>query len=250
MKSDVSFDRQYSHWKYHSLRSCHRSAVPCSKSSRLSLAPDSARFNVLCPTRWTVRADSLKYVISNYGVLQELWDAAKSDTSDHSMRVRIYNWRRIPILFAISWAFTWESWYFVTRTTWSRLCNQPRSLLRREPLQQWWPLPHCSSYGATTPLTPSGPDQTIWTVMNLSHHEEEGFCGGSRLALLSPRSSLTASQCTGSSMTGHSKCSWRRSSAGFLGINRDSKCTRIWRNRCFFVSVVNSGSVFDDVTAF
>ena len=35
------------------------------------LAPDCPGFRLLCPTRWTVRSDSLKSVIDNYGVLQE-----------------------------------------------------------------------------------------------------------------------------------------------------------------------------------
>ena len=36
------------------------------------LAPDSPGFRVLCPTRWTVRARSLKSFIDIYAVLQEL----------------------------------------------------------------------------------------------------------------------------------------------------------------------------------
>ena len=36
------------------------------------LAPDTAGFRVLCPTRWTVLAKSLKSVQDNYTVLQEL----------------------------------------------------------------------------------------------------------------------------------------------------------------------------------
>ena len=37
------------------------------------LAPDTLDFCVLCPTRWTVRANSLQSVLDNYSVLQELW---------------------------------------------------------------------------------------------------------------------------------------------------------------------------------
>ena len=33
------------------------------------LAPDTPGFRVLCPTRWTVRANSLKSVLDNYAVL-------------------------------------------------------------------------------------------------------------------------------------------------------------------------------------
>ena len=38
------------------------------------LAPDMPGFRVLCPTRWTVRANSLQSVLDNYSVLQELWE--------------------------------------------------------------------------------------------------------------------------------------------------------------------------------
>ena len=56
---------------------------------KAGLAPDSPGFRVLCPTRWTVRAASLKSVIDNYTVLQELWDLSKDETSDPSMKARI-----------------------------------------------------------------------------------------------------------------------------------------------------------------
>ena len=37
------------------------------------LAPDTAGVRVLCPTRWTVRAEVLQSILDNYVVLQELW---------------------------------------------------------------------------------------------------------------------------------------------------------------------------------
>ena len=39
-----------------------------------NLAPDNPGFRVLCPTRWTVTADSIKSVLDNYTVLQKLWE--------------------------------------------------------------------------------------------------------------------------------------------------------------------------------
>ena len=42
------------------------------------LAPESPGGRVLCLTRWTVRADALQSVISNYSVLQELWEEAQT----------------------------------------------------------------------------------------------------------------------------------------------------------------------------
>ena len=44
---------------------------------------------VLCPTRWTVRADSLKSVLDNYIVLQELWEEAEKTTKDSDITARV-----------------------------------------------------------------------------------------------------------------------------------------------------------------
>ena len=54
-----------------------------------NLEPDTPGFRVLCPTRWTVRANSLKSVIDNYKVLQELWESSQDETSDTSIKARI-----------------------------------------------------------------------------------------------------------------------------------------------------------------
>ena len=42
------------------------------------MAPDDPGIRVLCPTRWTVQADSIsmKSIICNYEVLDELWEKA------------------------------------------------------------------------------------------------------------------------------------------------------------------------------
>ena len=45
-----------------------------SAGSKDELQPKSPGIRVLCPTRWTVHADSLKSVLDNYTVLQELWE--------------------------------------------------------------------------------------------------------------------------------------------------------------------------------
>lgn len=51
------------------------------------LAPETPGFRTLCPTRWTVRAASLKSVVDNYIVLQDLWD--ECDSKDSEIRARI-----------------------------------------------------------------------------------------------------------------------------------------------------------------
>lgn len=73
------------------------------------LAPDSPGFRVLCPTRWTVRAASLKSVIDNYTVLQRLWEESKDDTSDPSVKARIigveFQFKSFRIYFGIQLGF-------------------------------------------------------------------------------------------------------------------------------------------------
>ena len=53
------------------------------------LAPDSPGVRVLCPTRWTVRGVSMKRVIQNYSVLQELWEKAADVARDTENKARI-----------------------------------------------------------------------------------------------------------------------------------------------------------------
>ncbi len=43
----------------------------------------------LCPTRWTVYADSLASVVVNYDNIQLLWETAVRATSDTEMKARI-----------------------------------------------------------------------------------------------------------------------------------------------------------------
>ena len=53
------------------------------------LQPELPGMRVLCPTRWTVRADSLKSVLDNYVVLQELWEEAEKTTKDSDITARV-----------------------------------------------------------------------------------------------------------------------------------------------------------------
>ncbi len=53
------------------------------------LAPDTPGVRVLCPTRWTVRADSLKSILDNFKFLQELWEEAIDSEKDTEMKARI-----------------------------------------------------------------------------------------------------------------------------------------------------------------
>ena len=53
------------------------------------LTPDTPGVRVLCPIRWTVRANSLASVLSNYTVLQELWDELSDIVKDTETIARI-----------------------------------------------------------------------------------------------------------------------------------------------------------------
>ena len=44
------------------------------------IVPGNIGIRTLCPTRWTVKADTMKSIVNNYSVLQELWEQAISDT--------------------------------------------------------------------------------------------------------------------------------------------------------------------------
>ena len=54
-----------------------------------AMASETIGFRVLCPTRWTIRANSLRSVLCNYSVLQELWEVSKGHTNDPAIRNRI-----------------------------------------------------------------------------------------------------------------------------------------------------------------
>ena len=44
----------------------------------------------LCPTRWSVRAESLAIIIANYDSIQLLWETAVHATSDTKLKARIH----------------------------------------------------------------------------------------------------------------------------------------------------------------
>ena len=53
------------------------------------LVPDTPGFHVLCPTCWTVRAQSLKSILDNYSVLLKLWDEYLEERLQSDIRARI-----------------------------------------------------------------------------------------------------------------------------------------------------------------
>lgn len=53
------------------------------------MAPDTPGVRVLCPHRWTVKADSLKSILDNYVVLQKTWEESVDVVKDTEMKSRI-----------------------------------------------------------------------------------------------------------------------------------------------------------------
>ena len=53
---------------------------------KAEMAPDTPGVRVLCPTRWTVRADALKSILNNYEVLQELREESLDIVKDTDMK--------------------------------------------------------------------------------------------------------------------------------------------------------------------
>ena len=52
-------------------------------------APGCPGIRVLCPTRWTVKADSMNSIINNYGVLEDLWEVAVTVVRDTEVIARV-----------------------------------------------------------------------------------------------------------------------------------------------------------------
>lgn len=53
------------------------------------IGSDALSIRTLCPTRWTVRAESLASIMANYTDLHRLWAEALTATSDTEMKARI-----------------------------------------------------------------------------------------------------------------------------------------------------------------
>ena len=53
------------------------------------LAPLDPGIRVLCPTRWTIKAEALKSIVDNFEVLQHLWEESLEYVKESEMRARI-----------------------------------------------------------------------------------------------------------------------------------------------------------------
>ena len=53
------------------------------------LAPETPGFPTLCPSRWTVKANSLKSVLDNFKPLRQLWDDCLETNLNSEIKSRI-----------------------------------------------------------------------------------------------------------------------------------------------------------------
>ena len=56
---------------------------------KADMSPEGVGFRTLCPTRWMVRASSLGSIITNYTVIQAVWEEALDVAKDSETRARI-----------------------------------------------------------------------------------------------------------------------------------------------------------------
>ena len=56
------------------------------KRLKEEMASESPETRVLCPTRWTVKAEALKSILDNFNVLLELWDESLEIVRETEMK--------------------------------------------------------------------------------------------------------------------------------------------------------------------
>ena len=61
----------------------------CLERLKAAMDMDSPGIRVLCPTRWTVRAETLQRILDNYKALQELWGESLTVVKDTEMKARL-----------------------------------------------------------------------------------------------------------------------------------------------------------------
>jgi len=59
------------------------------KEKKQEVAPDTPGIRLLCPTRWTVRGESLSSIVSNYAILQDTFEQSINEVTDTEIKSRI-----------------------------------------------------------------------------------------------------------------------------------------------------------------
>lgn len=62
----------------------------CFEKIKSEKASDTPGVRILCPTRWTVRAEALQSILGNYTALQELWVESNDKVKDSEIKYRIH----------------------------------------------------------------------------------------------------------------------------------------------------------------
>ena len=66
-----------------------REAIFKKLKAEMDTDSSNAGICVLCPTRWTVRAASLKSILDNFDVLLKVWENSLEHVRDTEMKARI-----------------------------------------------------------------------------------------------------------------------------------------------------------------
>ena len=56
---------------------------------REEIGDSTPNVHTLCPTRWTVHANSLSSIMENYSFIRNLWEKSLESTSDTEMKAQI-----------------------------------------------------------------------------------------------------------------------------------------------------------------
>ena len=110
---------------------------------------DSPGIRVLCPTRWTVRAQALQSIITNYEVLQVLWEEVLDFVKDTEMRSRIQGVASCMTSFDFFLEYHWESCCLSTVTISAKHSKHPVCLQQKDRKLLILLSAHCRQYALT-----------------------------------------------------------------------------------------------------
>ena len=79
-------------------------------SIKEQIGDDAPSVRTLCPTRWTVRAQSIASILSNYKNIQDLWDEALEGLVDSDIKARIQGVSSQMETFQFYFALFWLKW--------------------------------------------------------------------------------------------------------------------------------------------
>ena len=113
------------------------------QGSKISAGSHTAGILVLCPTRWTVRANSLASIVHNYDLLQRTWEEVFEVARDTETKARINGVAAQMKAFDFLLAPFLVRCYYAAQITSAKHYRRKRSLLPK--VNRWgeWSLTHC-----------------------------------------------------------------------------------------------------------